>query len=138
MSKAKPFVTTELPITIKGVDCYLNIVMEKSAYLWNFAFSPEDEDIEIDYSDILSILPQIKQLTGLDMEVIVERKRVRRKEFYNAYYVRVNGKDLDIGSEEDYTAEQVQASIISTLASLICHHEIFGLVKPEGKDDKHE
>jgi hypothetical protein len=138
MSKAKPFVTTDLPITIKGVDCYLNIVMEKSAYLWNFAFAPEDEDIEIDYSDILSILPQIKQLTGLDMEVVVERKRVRRKEFYNAYYVRVNGKDLDIGSEEDYTAEQVQASIISTLASLIYHHEIFGLVKPEGKDDKHE
>ena len=138
MSKAKPFVTTDLPITIKGVDCYLNIVMEKSAYLWNFAFSPQDEDIEIDYSDILSILPQIKQLTGLDMKVIVERKRVRLKEFYNAYYVRVNGKDLDIGSEEDYTAEQVQASIISTLASLIYHHEIFGLVKPEGKDDKHE
>ena len=59
MSKAKPFVTTDLPITIKGVDCYLNIVMEKSAYLWNFAFAPEDEDIEIDYRRTLFLLREV-------------------------------------------------------------------------------
>ena len=139
MGRIKPFVTKDMPVIVKDVECYLNISLEKGAYLWNFAFfDGEEESIGIGYEDILSVLPQLKEETGLDLEVIVTRKKVTRKEFVNEYYVRANGKYLELGDEEYYTAEQMQSLVISTLASLIYHNEIFGLVKPEGKDDKHE
>lgn len=138
MGRIKPFVTSDYPVTIKDIECWVSISMEKSGYFWNFAFSKDEEEVDVDYEDILTLLPQLKQEIGLDLQVITARKKVTRKEFVNEYYILANGKYLELGSEEDYTAEQMQSIIISTLASLLYHYEIFGLVKPEGKDDKHE
>ena len=137
MGRIKPFVTRDFLVIIKEVECYVSVVMEKGAYLWNFAFfNDEENEIDIGYEDILELLPQLKEETGLDMQVVVARKKITRKEFVNEYYILVNGKYLELGTEETYTAEQMQSIVISTLASLIYHNEIFGNVNTERKDDE--
>lgn len=126
MAKTEPFVTRAFPVKIQETECLIRISFEDCVHLWNFEFNPEDEDeLNIDYEDIIKLLPQIKEQTGLDLKVTVERKRVSRKEFYNVHYVVVNGKYLELGDESKYKPEQLQAAALSVLASAIYHHEIF-------------